>query len=318
MQVGVIGLGRMGKNIVLHLLEKGVGVVAYNRSPDKLAEVTTLGAIGALTFTEIPLKITVHPKIVFLFITAGVSVDEVLFGTKANATALPERDIPRTLVEQGLADVLPVGSIIVDAGNSFYLDSQRRYKILKERQIHFLDMGTSGGLEGARTGACLMVGGDRSVYEFVKPLLSSLAQPKGLGYFGASGAGHFVKMIHNAIEYGMMGALAEGVTLAKNSEFNINIVELMRVWNSGSIIRGFLLEMLVRALNRDPFLGDVPGSVPRGETEVEMEWLGREIRTPHPVIQQARMERVESRQHPSFVGKVIAALRREFGGHEVK
>lgn len=347
----------MGKNITLHLLEQGVEVVAYNRSQDDIDEVVAKGAIGAFTLAEILSKFT-EQMVVLLFVPSGSPVDEVLFG--ASSWRDPDL-VGRPIVSpnrsgdtigyrptkqgssfphdnnKGLAEILPKGSIIIDGGNSFYKDSQRRYRQLKEKGLLFLDMGTSGGLDGARNGACLMVGGDEAVYQQVRPVLEKIAIKNGLGYFGPSGAGHFVKMVHNAIEYGMMGAIAEGFNLVRSSpfgsvqgrqfavrsseevdkEFTIDLAKLARVWAHGSIISGLLMDKMVQAFAKDPKLSEVAGEVPRGETEVEMEWL-EATEIDHPVIQQARKERVETRTKPSFIGKVIAALRREFGGHAVK
>lgn len=326
MQNVVVGLGRMGKNITLHLLEQGVGVVAYNRSRDDVDEMVKHGAIGAYRLSEIPAKFT-EKIVVLVFVPSGSPVDEVLFGVRGKPSQL-ERDQPREQVGKGLADLLPKGSIIIDGGNSFYKDSQRRYRLLKKKGIHFLDMGTSGGLEGARNGACLMVGGDEEVYVRVEPLLSKIATKDGIGYFGPSGVGHFIKMVHNAIEYGMMGAIAEGFELVhslqiavssnndKTKEFQIDLAKLAKVWAHGSIVSGLLMDKAATAFTKDPALATIKGEVPRGETEGEIEWL-ETTGVPHPVIQAARQERVETRKKPSFIGQVIAALRREFGGHSI-
>jgi 6-phosphogluconate dehydrogenase len=310
MQVAIIGLGRIGNSIALHLLEQGVSVIAYNRSPEKVTELAKSGAIPALTLEDIPKKATDSPLVVLLYVPAG-AVDGVLF------SQLPQK---------GLIDILPPGAIIIDGGNSFYKDSQARAQKLQARGFHFLDMGTSGGLEGARTGACLMVGGNKALYTQVEPLLAKIATADGYGYFGPSGAGHFVKMIHNAIEYGMMGAIGDGLNIISNfqlpisnekeANFRFDLQKLTKVWAHGSIISGLLMDKTAAALAKDPQLASVGGSVPKGETEVEMEWLTT-LGIPHPVIEAARNERVETRTKPSFIGQVIAALRREFGGHRV-
>ena len=323
MSVVIIGLGRMGKNITLHLLEQGVNVVAYNRSRDDVDEVVKFGAVGAYTLGEITQKILENPIITILFVPSGNPVDEVLFGVRGRNDSL-EKDNPRTIVQKGLVDILPVGSIIIDGGNSFYKDSQRRYQQVKVKGIHFLDMGTSGGLEGARNGACLMVGGDKEVFEQVRPVLEKIAMPEGVDYFGPSGAGHFVKMVHNAVEYGMMGAIAEGFNLVRSwqftvnsSKFEVDLAKLAKVWAHGSIVSGLLMDKTASAFAKDPSLNSITGEVPRGETEGEMEWL-ETLGLSMPVIASARKERVETRTKPSFTGKVIAALRKEFGGHKVK
>lgn len=322
MQIAIIGLGRMGKNICLNLLDQEGRVVAYNRSRDDVDEMVAKGAIGAYSLTEMVQKLTDVPKIITMFVPAGAPVDEILFGARGGG-GQPEKDQLREQVASGLAALLPPGSIIIDGGNSFYQDSQRRFRLLQSKNIHFLDMGTSGGLEGARGGACLMVGGDESVYKQVEPVLLKIATKDGLGYFGPSGAGHFVKMIHNAIEYGMMGAIAEGFNLAYSFQpsadrsYKIDLAKLANVWAHGSIVSGLLMDKAAKVFTKDPKLESLAGEVPRGETEGEMEWL-ENLRLPMEVISAARKQRVATRTNPSFTGKVIAALRREFGGHAVR
>jgi 6-phosphogluconate dehydrogenase len=321
MQIAIVGLGRMGKNIAFHLLDQGVEVIAYNRSPQKTQEVIQKGGIGVSSLAEIPHKFT-KQVVVMIFIPAGSPMDEVLFGVRGSNQSV-ERDNTREQVQKGLIDILPSDSIVIDGGNSFYQDSQKRFRQFKEKGINFLDMGTSGGHEGARNGACLMVGGEEYIYQQVEPLLKKIAQPGGLGYFGPTGSGHFVKMVHNAIEYGMMGAIGEGLNLVRSKQiavdsnkFKIDLAKLAKVWANGSIISGLLMDKTATALARDPELNTINGEVPRGETEGEIEWLEK-TGILQPVIQSARRERVETRNKPSFIGKVIAALRREFGGHTV-
>ncbi|HCS79425.1 TPA: 6-phosphogluconate dehydrogenase (decarboxylating) [Patescibacteria group bacterium] len=334
MHVTIIGLGRIGKNVCLHLLEQGVEVVAYNRSRDDVDEVVAKGAVGAYSLEEIFPKLSFgsdKPVVVLLYVPAKV-VDEVLLGVTPPNPLLKRGGTP-SFREGGLGrvssliSIFPKGSIVIDGGNSFFKDSQRRYELLKAKGLHFLDMGTSGGIEGARNGACLMVGGDKKVYEQVAPLLSKISQKDGFGYVGPAGSGHFVKMVHNAVEYGMMGALAEGLNIIQKSkiknqnesgnDYRPNLQKIARIWAHGSIVSGHLMNMAVRALEKDLQLQELSGQVPKGETEAEMEWL-ESLGQPMPVISAARKERVDSRKNPSFIGKVIAALRREFGGHAVK
>lgn len=317
MQVSIIGLGRMGKNIALHLIDQGVSVVGYNRTREKTQEMVGVGMLPAYSLAEIPNKLTEKPVVVILLIPSGPPIDEVLFGIRVKTTRAVEKDYLSDLTQKGLVDLLPQGSVIVDGGNSFYQDSQRRYKNLSANGLHFLDMGTSGGIEGARNGACLMVGGNKEVYRQVEPILSKIAQKNGVKYIGPSGSGHFVKMIHNAIEYGMMAAIAEGLNLVKESEFSIDYGELASLWSHGSIVSGLLMEKTSQVFANDPQLEKIAGEVLYGETEKEIEWLDT-LSVPNPVIQTARSERVETRTKPSFIGKVIAGLRQEFGGHAVK
>lgn len=328
MQTIIIGLGRMGKSIAKHLLEQGESVIVYNRTREKTDELVSLGATPAYSIAEIPQKAKSSPLVVFLYVTAGEVTDQIIFG-KSNLSSPTSIGDPENKLdsrfrendilnanEKGLIDFLPKDTIIIDGGNSFFQDSQKRYQMLKEKGIHFLDMGTSGGLEGARHGACLMVGGDETIYTRVEPLLTKIAAKDGYGYFGPSGAGHYVKMIHNAVEYGMMGAIAEGFNLIQNSEFSIqnkDLAKLAKVWAHGSIISGHLMNMAEKSFSRSDF-EKISGSIPKGETEEEMEWLST-IGIANPVIQTAREQRVESRKSPSFIGRVISALRREFGGH---
>lgn len=327
MKLGFIGLGRMGKAMVLHLLEEGVDVVAFNRSKEKTKELVIshqslvigkknndqrpktkdkeLGHLYPAYSIEELIRYLESPRLIWLMVPSGGPVDEMI----------------KKLIAAGITK----DDIVIDGGNSFYKDSIRRYHYLLDKEVNFLDVGTSGGLEGARNGACLMVGGDKTVYNRVRPYFEAMGQVGGVGYFGPSGAGHFVKMIHNAIEYGMMGAIAEGFNLVRskqfavgsNSEFKIDLAKLAKVWANGSIISGLLMNMAAQAFDKDPELNAISGEVPKGETEAEMEWLAS-TGISHPVIAQARIERVQTRSKPSFIGKVIAALRNEFGGHEVK
>lgn len=320
MKVAIVGLGRMGKNITLHLLEQGVEVVAYNRSRDDVDEVVAKGAKAAYTLAEIPGYFSNETAVVILYVPSGTPTEEVLFGNQGNSI-------------KGLVDLLPKGSIIIDGGNSFFKDSQRRYKTVQEKGLYFLDMGTSGGLDGARGGACLMVGGDENIYRNVAEILEKVAVKDGYGYVGPSGAGHFVKMVHNGVEYGMMGALAEGFGIVHSSQFAVHskdslgnsvdekftfdLAKVAKIWSHGSIVSGLLATKAQSAFEKNATLDDIVGEVPKGETETEMEWLDT-IGVANPVIQTARKQRVETRTKPSFIGKVIASLRREFGGHKVK
>lgn len=330
MQVAIIGLGRMGKNIVFHLLDGGVSVIAYNRSRDDVDEVVEKGAIGVYHLSEVPQKFTeksfdfIHsehgqtaqdkPVVVILYIPAGAPVDEVLFGAKASLS-LNESDSTREKVQSGLVDLLPAGSVIIDGGNSFYKDSQKRYGELKNKGFRFLDMGTSGGLEGARNGACLMVGGDEDVYKQVEPILAKIAVKDGYGYFGPSGAGHFVKMIHNGIEYAVVQAFAEGFEILHKGPFILDLAKVAHVYSHGSIIRGLIVELLAKALKKDPTLASLEGQIGGGETGVWTYQVAKELHVAVPAIKAALLARKNSQTNPSFGNKVISALRREWGEH---
>ena len=273
MQVAIVGLGRMGKNIVYHLLEQGVSVVAYNRSRDDVEEVAKRGAIPAYQLNDIQQKWQLNnsgqnnPIVVILFVPSGHPVDEVLWGARSGG-AQHEKDQIRVMAQKGLAEILPRGSIIIDGGNSFYKDSIRRYELLKKHGIEFLDMGTSGGLEGARKGACLIVGGDEAIFTRVEPILTKIAVKDGYAYFGPIGAGHFVKMVHNGIEYALVQSFGEGFEILKRGPYKLNLTHVADIYSRGSVIRGWIIELLARALKNDPELSKFQGKIAGGETGV--------------------------------------------------
>jgi 6-phosphogluconate dehydrogenase len=297
MKLGYIGLGKMGKNMVLHLLDQGMEVVAWNRSPEPLGEVTEAGATPAKDISDLISKID-SPKTIWIM--------------------LPQGD----LVDQFIADLVPhlkQGDLIIDGGNSFYKDSVRRAKELSEKGIHFMDIGTSGGPGGARSGACLMIGGERSDFERVEDLLKAIAAPGAYGYFGKSGAGHFAKMVHNGIEYGMMEAIGEGAAILKKSEFEIDLKEVFRVYNKGSVIESRLVGWIHEALEEDPELSDISSKIAatgEGEWTVNAaKGLGLDVR----VIEESFKVRQESKEDSGdFRAKTVSAMRGKFGGHPVK
>ena len=213
---------------------------------------------------------------------------------------------------------LKKGDIVIDGGNSFYKDSIKRYKALRKHGVGFLDCGTSGGIEGARHGACMMIGGDRAVFKKVEILFKDMCVKNGYGYMGKAGAGHFVKMVHNGIEYGMMSAIGEGLQAVENNkkDFDFNLDGVIKVYSHGSIIESRLVSWLEKAWKEDKYLKKIKGTVPRGETEGEMEKLERLSKM--PVLREARMTRVRTRKKPSLAGKMIAAMRNQFGGHAVE
>lgn len=300
MELGFIGLGRMGKNMVQRLLTRGHKVVAYNRSPQPLEEVISYGAEGAPTLHELAKKLS-PPRIVWIMVSPGGPVDEIIFG------------------KEGIFQYLSEGDIVIDGGNSHYKDSQRRAKKLKEKKIYFLDGGSSGGPEGAKKGLSLTIGGDKIAFEKGIPIFEALSAEEGFAYVGPSGAGHFAKMVHNAIEYGVLEALGEGFSLLEKSPFkNLDLVTIARTWNHGGVIRSFLLELAERAFEKDPKLENISGYVEdtgEGRWAVE-EALKREV--PFWAASSALFSRYRSREEESFVNKVVAALRREFGGHQIR
>lgn len=296
MDVGFVGLGRMGLNMVKRSLRGGHRVVAHARTPASVAEAVREGAVGASSIAELAGKLP-SPKLVWLMVPAGAPVDGAI------------------------ADVLPhlkAGDIVVDGGNSNYKDSVRRAAMLAERQIPYLDCGTSGGIWGLEHGYCLMVGGPRAAFDRVEPLFRSLAPESGYAHVGAAGAGHFVKMIHNGIEYGMLQAYAEGFEILNASEYGLDLEAISRLWTKGSVVRSFLLDLAVRAFGDDPKLAGIKGWVDdsgMGRWTVQ-EAMDRSI--PAPVLTLSLQQRFASRQPESFAAKVIAALRNQFGGHAVK
>ncbi len=296
MHVGFVGLGRMGKHMVLRLKAHGFRVAAFNRSPEKVKDIEKNGVSGAYSLKELCQKLE-SPRVVWIMVPAGPTVDEMI---------------------EGVLPHLSPGDIVVDGGNSYYKDSMRRAAQLRAKGFHYLDVGTSGGLGGERHGYCFMAGGDPKAYASVEPVLKVLAAPGGFGLFGPSGAGHFVKMVHNGVEYAMLQSYGEGFELLKNaSEFKIDLHKSAQVWNRGSVIRSWLLELAEDALQKDGHLERIGDSIGGGSTGEWTVKTGIEQKTPTPMISTALNARYATRQAESFAGKVVAALRQGFGGHEV-
>jgi len=288
----------MGRGVIRRLLTQGQRVAVYNRTRARTEEMVREGACGAYSLRELA-DLLATPRLIWLMVAAGPPVDEVLFG------------------KGGLVPCLEPGDILVDGGNSYFRDSMRRAAQLKERGIFYLDCGSSGGLEGAERGLCLMVGGEREAFAQAEPLFRLLACEGGYAHVGPSGAGHFVKMVHNAIEYGMLEALGEGFELLHAGPFALDLPQIAHLWAHGSVIRGWLVELVARALSKDPHLEGITGYVGGGSTgrwAIEEAW---DAGVPFPVVALSYALRHRSRQEDTFAGKVVAALRREFGGHEV-
>lgn len=294
MKIGFIGLGRMGMNMVLNLLDHKHIVVANNRSHKPIEKAAKAGAIPAYSLEEMISKLP-SQKVVWLMVKSGKPVDDLI--TK-------------------LVPLMKKGDIIIDGGNSFYKDSQRRYKQLKKKNISFLDCGTSGGMEGAREGACMMVGGDKTVFKKVEPLFKDMCVKNGYGFMGNPGAGHFVKMVHNGIEYGMMSAINEGfLAIEKHKKtFETDLKTVSEVYANGSIIEGRLMGWLDDSFKKKKYLDEISCIVPKGETEEEM--MALEKIAHMPVLKEARLTRVRTRSG-KVCGKLIAAMRNQFGGHAV-
>lgn len=296
MKIGFVGLGKMGGNMVERLLTGGHAVVAYDRSEEAMAHAGAKGAEKAKSLNDLVAKLTGR-KVIWLMVPAGLPVDESM----------------ETLIQ-----TMNPGDILIDGGNSNWRDTQKRSQRVSSLGMHWIDCGTSGGVWGLKNGYCLMYGGDREACDYVEPVFQTLAPSQGARYVGPSGAGHFVKMVHNAIEYGMMQAYAEGFEIMENSPFEIDLHEISQLWQQGSVVRSWLLELTERALGEDPGLSQVQGFV---QDSGEGRWAVQsaiDFDTPAPVITMSLFARFQSRQKDSFAMKLLAALRNQFGGHAVK
>jgi 6-phosphogluconate dehydrogenase len=295
MKIGFYGLGRMGGNMVARLLENGHEVVVMNRSPEPVAEAVKLGAEAAADYRE--LISTLNPVIIWLMLPAEVTEQKF----------------------SELLPLLPKGAIVIDGGNSDFRHSQERAKRAAQLGINFVDVGTSGGILGRTAGYCLMVGGDKPTLEVIKPILEALAAPYGWRHFPGQGTGHFVKMVHNAIEYGMMESYAEGYRMLKDGPYkDIDLAAAGEVWQHGSIIESKLNELSVQALRENPTLEGIDGVVAEsGEARWTLE-AAKELNIPMPAIQAAFDVRIASQAGQiNFGTKLLAAMRNKFGGHQI-
>lgn len=297
-EIGIVGLGKMGMGVALHAKEKGWRVVGYNRSEDKTHEFVAEGGEGTASLSELVGALE-HPRIVWSMLPAGDATEEILLG------------------EGGLLPLLSHGDIVIDAGNAFYEDSVRRAKFSAEKGIAFVDVGYSGGPRGARQDGCLMVGGEEAVVQTLAPLFNDLAAEHG-GWLhcGPVGAGHFVKMVHNGIEYGMMQSLAEGFALLKVAPFPLDLAKVAHLYNTRSVIESRLVGWLESGLNEyGAELENISGTVAHtGEGKWTVE-VARALNVPVPSIELAYQFRVESAEKPSYIGKILSTLRNQFGGH---
>ncbi|MQR86839.1 decarboxylating 6-phosphogluconate dehydrogenase [Bacillus megaterium] len=295
MKVGLVGLGKMGINLGQNLLDQRHDVVAFDVNSNAVEQMKEYGASGVSSLQELVQSLET-PRVVWLM-------------------------VPHTVVDSVISEVKPLlaeGDIVIEAGNSHYKESIRRYNELKENKIHFMDVGTSGGMEGARNGACYMIGGDREAWEIVEPIFRDTAVENGYLYAGEAGSGHFLKMIHNGIEYGMMAAIGEGFEVLEKSQFDYDYEKVARVWNNGSVIRSWLMELTENAFSKDAKLDDIKGvmnSSGEGKWTVE---TALDLQTATPVIAMSLLMRYRSLEDDTFTGKVVSALRNEFGGHAVE
>lgn len=296
MKLGLVGLGKMGAYMTERLLNDKHEVVVYDLSSDAVKNSEKKGAIGSKSLEELVSKLQ-KPRIVWIMVPSGKPVDETI---------------------DKLTKVLEKDDIIIDGGNSHYKDSVERGKALTKLGINFLDAGISGGIWGLKIGYCTMVGGDEKIFKYCEPIFKTLAPPNGYKYIGRSGAGHFVKMVHNGIEYGLMEAYAEGFEIMHDSDYNVDLSGVANLWGQGSVVRSWLLELLADALKPDKDLSTIKDYVAdsgEGRWTVD-EAIDRNI--PAPVITQSLLVRFRSRQEESYAAKILAALRNEFGGHAVK
>jgi len=296
MQLGMVGLGRMGANMTTRLQRGGHEVVAYDRDPAAVQRSTADGATGASSLDDLVSKLRT-PRAVWIMVPAGEPTDSTI---------------------GSLLELLSPGDTIIDGGNSRWTDSKKRYARCKERDVAFVDAGTSGGVWGLENGYCLMVGGDDDAVKRVEPVFLTLAPKDGYAHVGPSGAGHFSKMVHNGIEYGMLAAYGEGFEILEKSEYDYDLHQLASIWRYGSVVRSWLLELLELALKADPELAKVKGWV---DDSGEGRWTVQaaiDENVPAPVITLSLLSRFVSRQPESYSAKVIAALRNQFGGHAIK
>lgn len=296
MELGFIGLGKMGMNMVTRLRRDQHRVVVYDRSNDLIKQAEGLGCIGSSSLADLVSKLSA-PKAVWVMVPSGAPTEETI---------------------KAVAVLLQPGDTIVDGGNTRFHDDVRRAAELKTKGIHYVDAGTSGGIWGLTVGYCLMVGGEEAVVQHLAPVFKTLAPENGWAHVGAVGAGHYVKMVHNGIEYSMMQGYAEGFELMSKSEYKLNLARIADLWMQGSVVRSWLLELAASALKQDPKLDQLKGYV---QDSGEGRWMiadAIEKDVPVPTLTTALFTRFRSRQEQSFAEKMLAALRNAFGGHAVR
>ena len=296
MEIGFIGLGKMGLNMVTRLQRAGHRVVAYDRSAAALAQAAAAGCASATSLADLVQKLAA-PRAVWIMVPSGAPTEETV---------------------QAVAALLQPRDIVIDGGNTRFSDDVRRAKDLTPKGLHYIDVGTSGGIWGLQNGYCLMVGGEQEPVVRLKPVFQALAPPNGWAHVGAVGAGHYVKMVHNGIEYSMMQGYAEGFELMARSDYRLDLARIADLWMQGSVVRSWLLELAAGALKDDPRLEGLKGYV---QDSGEGRWMiadAIEKDVPVPTLTAALFTRFRSRQAESFAEKMLAALRNAFGGHAVK
>lgn len=299
MELGMVGLGRMGGNMVQRLLKGGHRVVTYDPNAEAVEVTIQQGGVGTSSLEEM-VGLLEPPRALWIMVPSGDPTERTL---------------------DGVIPLLSNGDVVLDGGNSYYKDTMRRSQKLQEHGIHMMDVGTSGGIWGLKEGYSLMIGGEREIYQRLEPIFQTLApgQDLGLGYVGPNGSGHFVKMVHNGIEYGMMQSFAEGFELMEaKREFGLDLAQISQIWRHGSVVRSWLLDLAAAALDEDPSLEGLEAYV---DDSGEGRWTVQEsidLAVPAPVIALSIQARFRSRQDQPFGAKLLAALRNQFGGHAVK
>jgi len=296
MELGFIGLGKMGMNMVTRLRQDKHKVVVYDRTQELISKAEEQGCVGSSSVKDMVSKLEA-PRIVWIMVPSGAPTEETI---------------------NTVADLLKSGDIIIDGGNSKFKDDLRRAPELKKKGIHYVDVGTSGGIWGLKLGYCMMVGGEEATVKQLEPIFNTLAPKDGWAYMGGHGSGHYVKMIHNGIEYSMMQGYAEGFELMSKSEYNLDLAKISDLWMHGSVIRSWLLELAVDVFTQDPKLKNLKGYV---QDSGEGRWtlldaLDKDV--PVPTLTASLFTRFRSRQEESFAEKMLAGLRNAFGGHGVK
>lgn len=296
-QIGIIGLGKMGSGIALNLAQKGWEVFAYNRTFEKALELEEFGIKACSSVSDLTSSLS-HTKIILIILPAG--------------------EITNQAINEVSKNIFP-GDYIIDAGNSFFEDTIENYKFLNSKKINFVDVGVSGGPSGARNGACLMVGGNKENFQHLEDLFKNIAGKDSYEFFPGAGAGHFVKMVHNAIEYGMMQSIAEGFNLLKHSKFKFDLKKISKLYNSGSVIDSRLIEWLNEGF--EIFGEDLKKVSGKVVSSGEADWTlktAKKLKLEMPVIHESVKFRKESQIKPSYTGKILTMLRHMFGGHDIK
>lgn len=297
MEIGIIGLGKMGKNLALNLIDHNHEVVAYNRTSSKVKEIEKKGARGAYSLEELVSKLST-PRVIWVLVPAGDPIDNMI---------------------DNLKPLLNEGDIVIDGGNSHYKRTLKRSEKLAEDGIHLVDAGTSGGPKGARHGACMMIGAEDDVFSYLESVFSDVTTEEGYLHTGKTGSGHFVKMVHNGIEYGVLEAIGEGFEILKAGRFDLEHEKIANLWNHGSVIESWLMELTRQAFEEEgENLEEIKGVI---DSSGEGKWTVEEaidLGVPAPVLAQSLFVRYNTQQEDSYGAKLIAALRNQFGGHDIE